>query len=98
MRDGDRWYADNTDGAGIVRDLTDNLGVALAGRDVLMLGAGGAAHGIMVPLLGEAAALASSSPTAPCEKAEALVRASRRADALVAASRPRRSPAGSSTS
>jgi shikimate dehydrogenase len=49
-RDGDGWYADNTDGAGIVRDLTHNHGVALAGRDVLVLGAGGAARGILVPL------------------------------------------------
>jgi len=47
------WYGDNTDGPGIVRDLTHNLGVALAGRDVLVLGAGGAARGIMSALLAE---------------------------------------------
>jgi shikimate dehydrogenase len=52
-RDGDGWYADNTDGAGIVRDLTANLDVALAGRDVLVLGAGGGARGILLPLFGE---------------------------------------------
>ena len=52
-RDGDRWYADNTDGAGIVRDLTANCGVSLAGRDVLLLGAGGAARGILLPLFGQ---------------------------------------------
>jgi shikimate dehydrogenase len=47
------WYGDNTDGPGIVRDLTHNLGVALAGRDILVLGAGGAARGIMSALLAE---------------------------------------------
>ncbi len=49
-RDERGWYADNTDGAGIMRDLTLNHRVALAGRDVLVLGAGGAARGILVPL------------------------------------------------
>jgi shikimate dehydrogenase len=52
-RDGDGWHADNTDGAGIVRDLTVNLDVGLAGRDVLVLGAGGAARGIVLPLFDE---------------------------------------------
>ncbi|MFO1322546.1 MAG: shikimate dehydrogenase [Burkholderiales bacterium] len=52
-RDGDAWYADNTDGAGIIRDLTINLGVPIRHRDVLVLGAGGAARGIVLPLLHE---------------------------------------------
>jgi len=51
--EGDDWYADNTDGAGIVRDLTRNHGVPLAGCDLLVLGAGGAARGILAPLLAE---------------------------------------------
>lgn len=44
---------DNTDGAGLVRDLTAGLGIALAGRRILLLGAGGAARGVLLPLLNE---------------------------------------------
>lgn len=44
---------DNTDGAGLVRDLTGNLGVSLHDRHILLLGAGGAARGVILPLLGE---------------------------------------------
>lgn len=43
---------DNTDGAGLVRDLRHNLGCTLEGARVLLLGAGGAAHGVLLPLLG----------------------------------------------
>lgn len=53
VRDPGTLYGDNTDGAGLVRDLTANLGIELAGRDVLMLGAGGAARGVLAPLLAE---------------------------------------------
>ncbi len=63
---------DNTDGVGLVRDLTQNLGCALAGRRVLLLGAGGAARGAMLPLLDEHPAsltLANRS----VDKADALV-------------------------
>lgn len=42
---------DNTDGTGLVRDLLDNQGLAVAGRRVLLLGAGGAARGVLAPLL-----------------------------------------------
>jgi shikimate dehydrogenase len=42
---------DNTDGAGLVRDLAANLGLALADRRILLLGAGGAARGVVGPLL-----------------------------------------------
>jgi hypothetical protein len=41
-----RWYGDNTDGAGLVRDLTENLGLEPRDRSILVLGAGGAARGI----------------------------------------------------
>jgi shikimate dehydrogenase len=44
---------DNTDGAGLVADLTRNLRCPLAGRRILLLGAGGAARGVIEPLLDE---------------------------------------------
>jgi shikimate dehydrogenase len=46
-----RLLADNTDGVGLVRDLTHNLRVTVSGQRVLLLGAGGAARGILAPLL-----------------------------------------------
>lgn len=47
---GDR-LGDNTDGAGLVRDLIHNLGRGLQGQRLLLLGAGGAARGVVAPLL-----------------------------------------------
>jgi shikimate dehydrogenase len=49
--EGGRIRADNTDGIGLTRDITHNLGFALAGKRILLLGAGGAAQGVMAPLL-----------------------------------------------
>lgn len=46
-----RLRGDNTDGTGFLRDLTENLGRGIEGRRVLILGAGGAARGIIPPLL-----------------------------------------------
>ena len=43
----------NTDGIGLVRDLTHNLEVGVRGRRVLLMGAGGASYGVMEPLLRE---------------------------------------------
>jgi shikimate dehydrogenase len=42
---------DNTDGAGLLRDLSVNLGRSLAGKRILLMGAGGAAQGVLGPLL-----------------------------------------------
>ena len=44
-------YGDNTDGIGMVRDMLENLAWDVAGRRILMLGAGGAVRGILGPLL-----------------------------------------------
>lgn len=49
-------HADNTDGIGLVRDLRRNLGWQLAGKRLLILGAGGAVRGVLDPLLEEAPA------------------------------------------
>ena len=45
--------ADNTDGTGLVRDLTRNLSIELQDKTILLLGAGGAARGVLAPLLDE---------------------------------------------
>ncbi len=42
---------DNTDGAGLVADITVNAGISLLNSRILLLGAGGAAYGVMLPLL-----------------------------------------------
>jgi len=46
-----RWHGDNTDGAGLVRDLTERHRLDLRGRRALLLGAGGAARGVAPALL-----------------------------------------------
>jgi shikimate dehydrogenase len=72
--DAEGWFADNTDGVGLVRDLHLHAGVALAGRRLLLIGAGGAAAGVLGALIEERPArlvLANRTPA----KAEALVAA-----------------------
>ncbi|MGV8990541.1 MAG: shikimate dehydrogenase [Thiobacillus sp.] len=49
--DTDGILGDNTDGAGLVADLTRNLHQTLGGKRILLLGAGGAARGVIEPLL-----------------------------------------------
>lgn len=66
-----RLHGDNTDGIGLVRDLSINHAFPLGGARVLLLGAGGAARGVMMPLLEAGIAqLAVANRTAA--KAEAL--------------------------
>lgn len=56
-RDDGSLFGHNTDGDGLVRDLRDNLEIRLTGRRVLLLGAGGACRGSVLPLLAESPAL-----------------------------------------
>ena len=49
--DGDEVFADNTDGIGLVADIETHGGTPLAGRELLLVGAGGAAAGVLGPLI-----------------------------------------------
>jgi shikimate dehydrogenase len=52
--EGNEIIGDNTDGPGLVADITRNAGVSLAGKRILLVGAGGAARGVVLPFLQEA--------------------------------------------
>lgn len=71
---GNEIFGDNTDGAGLVRDITHNLGCSLAGKRILLIGAGGASRGVIAPLVAESpASLFVANRTA--YKADALANA-----------------------
>lgn len=75
-------FGDNTDGAGLVRDLVFNLGFSLQGKRVLLAGAGGAARGVILPLLEENPhALVIANRTA--EKAQQLAAEFSRPDEMI---------------
>ena len=61
--DGHAILGDNTDGAGLVCDIQENLGICLAGHRVLLMGAGGAAYGVVLPLLAAGASLTVANRT-----------------------------------
>ena len=70
--DAEGWLADNTDGAGLVADIERGAGVALAGKRLLLIGAGGASAGVLGPLL-DAGPCALGVANRTPQKAHALV-------------------------
>ena len=74
LRDDGTILGDNTDGAGLVRDLCDNLGLVITNRRILIIGAGGATRGILAPLLGLSPTAMVISNRTP-ERAQALAAA-----------------------
>jgi len=89
--DADGWLGDNTDGAGLVRDIERNAGVALGGARVLLIGAGGGAAGALGALLASGASevvVANRS----VDKARALVERHLQALASATSARVRATP------
>lgn len=64
---------DNTDGVGLVRDIEVNLNFPLAGKRILLMGAGGAASGVILPLLQQQPGLLAIANRTP-DKAASLQR------------------------
>ncbi|MCI0516806.1 MAG: shikimate dehydrogenase [Woeseiaceae bacterium] len=71
-------FGDNTDGIGLLRDLTGNLGIDLRGSHILVLGAGGATRGIVGPLL-------ESKPASLCIANRTLTKARELAEQFASA-------------
>lgn len=67
----DEMLGDNTDGAGLVRDIEANLEIPIATKRILLMGAGGAARGVIMPLLQKKPSLLAIANRTP-HKAEAL--------------------------
>lgn len=61
--DGTVIIGDNTDGAGLVADIERNLDFILRGKRVLLMGAGGAAYGVALPLLNAGAIITVANRT-----------------------------------
>jgi len=61
----DRILGDNTDGAGLVRDITVNLAVPMTRKRILLMGAGGAARGVILPLLRQEPAMLAIANRTP---------------------------------
>ena len=81
--DATRVFGDNTDGVGLVKDMRDNLNRAIAGKRVLIAGAGGAARGGIGPLLAEGpVVIAISNRTT--SKADEIVQLYRTAGNIIA--------------
>ena len=69
-REGGRVLAENFDGVGLVRDVLDNLQCPMKAKRVLLLGAGGAARGVLLPFLEQKPALLVLANRTPAKAAE----------------------------
>ena len=80
-----RLCGDNTDGAGLARDLSNNLNLDLSGKRILILGAGGAVRGVIDPLLEFEPGILTIANRTP-GRAEELVKRSGRDEGIEACS------------
>ncbi len=70
--DGTTILGDNTDGMGLVNDIVKNAGIPLARKRILLLGAGGAARGVIQPLLQQQPASLIIANRTPAKAAELM--------------------------